>query len=743
MRSAIISLLSAALIAPFVTMPVARTACAQDVFAPPAVRPTLRARRATAPIELDGKLDEADWRAAEASAAFWQVEPDQGAPSRFRSTVRVVFDAEFLYIGFWSADSLGAAGVRVQDFRRDFEYGKNDQIGVTIDAIGDGKYNAGFQLTPFGTQRDVEVFDGGQTYNEAWDALWHGAATRTDSGWTAELAIPWSSLRYVADGRPWRMNFYRIARRANEVSGWVSWPRNFTQHRPAYLGDVTGIQPPPPTRNLRVRPYVIGDAVREGAGASYDKPAGRVGGEVTWAPTPNAVLDVTANTDFAQADVDRQVVNLRRFSVFFPERRPFFQENASVFSPGLGSTEDQTFVIRPYFSRRVGLDAAGSPVPIDGGARFVYRGDGQQLAALAVRQSPSGSGTQGGATFGVLRYAHNLGVEGRIGTLVAARFDDPVGATGATQSVVASTDFYRRFSEKVSLDAFVSGATSQGASTANGQSAYATLAYETPTVSLYTTGAVVGKGFNPPTGFVSRTDAAMARVTTRYDWRPSWRPKTVRRFDSYVTALAFAGPSDGKLQDAYLSYQTNIEMQNGAVFGTQLEYSAQRPQGSFSPVNGVSIPAGSYDQFRYGVTLSSDPSAVVSGGLGIVSGTYFDRSLTLATLAARFSPSPRLAIDATYLRSEFNGAGTRVRTHLVQPGIRLGLTPRMNVTSFYQYNTDLSRGTANVRYAWEFAPLSFLFVVFNDGATVDGNAPPPLALPKQQLVVKLSWLAQL
>ena len=743
MRSAIATLLIAALAATAGTLPMAATAGAQAVAAPGPVRPSLRARRATGAIVLDGKLDEADWHAADSTASFRQVEPDHGSPSRFRSTVRVLFDEQFLYFGFWSADSLGAAGVRVQDFRRDFEYGKSDQIGVTLDAIGDGKYNAGFQVSPFGTQRDVEVFDGGQTYNEAWDALWYGTATRSDSGWTAELAVPWSSLRYVADGRPWRMNFYRIARRDNEISGWVSWPRNFTQHRPAYLGEVTGIAPPPPTRNVRVRPYVIGDAVREGVGAKYESPAGRVGGEITWAPTPNAVLDLTANTDFAQADVDRQVVNLRRFSVFFPERRPFFQENASLFSPGLGSTEDQTFVIRPYFSRRVGLDASGNPVPIDGGARFVYRGEGQQLAALAVRQSPSAGGAQRGATFGMVRYAHNLGVEGRVGTLVAARFDDPAGATAASQSVVASADFYRRLSETVSVDAFASGAGTQGASTTSGQSAYATVAYETPTLSLFATGAVVGKGYDPPTGFVSRSDAAMARAVARYDWRPSWRPAAVRRFDSYVTALAFAGPSDGRLQDAYVSYRTSIEWQNGGSLVPQLEYSAQRPPGAFAPVNGVTIPAGQYDQLRYGVTLSSDPSRVISGGVGIVGGTYFDRSLTQATIAARFSPSPRLAIDATYLRSDFTGGGAPVRTHLLQPGVRLGLTPRMNVTAFYQHNTDLSRGTANVRYAWEFAPLSFLFVVFNDGANIEGNAPLPLVLPRQQVVVKLSWLAQL
>lgn len=709
----------------------------------PSGRPRLVSRRATSPITLDGTLDEPDWRAAPVIDGFQQVEPELGVPSRFRTVVRVLFDGENLYIGYYGADALGAAGVRLQDFRRDFEYGKNDQIGVTIDAIGDGKYNAAFSVSPYGTQRDVEAFDGGLAFNDAYDPLWRAAAERTDSGWTAELAIPWSSLRYVADGRPWHMNFYRLARRTNEQSGWVGWPRNFQMHRAAYSGEVTGIEPPPPARNLRVRPYTIGEAMREGVGARYGEPIGRFGGDVSWAPTPNAVLDVTANTDFAQADVDRQVVNLRRFSVFFPERRPFFQENSALFGPGLGSPDDATFVIRPYFSRRIGLDASGNPVPIDAGARFVYRGEGRQFAGLVLRQSPSAGGALGTATFGVMRYSHNLGVSGRAGGLVALRLDDPTGATAATQSVVASADFFRRLSDHVSVEAFVSGSGAQGAGTAGGQSAYAALAYETPSLSIYTTGAVVGKGYDPPTGFVSRTDAAMTRLTVRHDWRPAWRPEWLRRFDTYTQALAFMGPSDGRLQEATLSWSTAIEFQSGALIVPALEYSAQRPQAPFAPVGGVSIPAGSYDQVRGGITLQTDPSQGLAAGVSVTTGGYFDRTLTSLQVTGRFSPSPRLAVEGTYIRSDFSGAGPAVRTNLAQPGVRLGITTRMNLSAFYQHNTDLGRGALNVRYAWEFQPLSYVFLIFNDGTNLVTPAPPGALPPRQQVVLKFSWLAQL
>ena len=741
MRSAIVTVALAASLLPAVAF-----AQVVDVL-PPHPRPRLEARRTTGPITLDGKLDEPDWLTAPRIEGMRQVEPNVGAPSHFPAKIRILFDADNLYIGIYAGDSLGLAGVRTQDFKRDFDFGPNDFMAVTFDPTAAGKYNQAFQVTPWGTQKDLEAFDGGQDFNEAWDALWRAQAQRTDSGWTAEMAIPWKSLRYVSDGRPWLMNFYRMARRANEFSGWSPWGRAFTPHRTAFMGELHGLEPPPPSTNVRFRPYTIGEVTSEGAGARFERPLGRYGGEVTWAPTPNAVLDVTANTDFAQADVDRQVVNLKRFSVFFPERRPFFQENAALLSPGLGAFFDQAFFIRPFFSRRIGLDANGVPLPIDGGARFVYRGEARTAAGMLVRQSGAFDGTSGAATFGVARYEHNLGLGGKIGGLLATRLGDPHAGQAATQSVVGALDGFTRLSENLNVQGFVSmvratSATS-GGSARDGFAAFARMANETPTASWYITAGVITKDYDPATGFVSRTDATMVRPVFRYDWRPDWRPSWMRGLLTTLDHQFFTATSTGKLTDAYADWSTSVVLQSGAMVTLGLLSSAQRPTGSFSPVTGVTVPAGEYDYARVSLQAVSDQSRPFSMGGGVVTGRYFDRRLTELTAVARFSPGPRFSIEGTALRTSFSGNGPEVRTYLFQPLVRVGLTPRMNLSSFYQYNTDAGRGTLNVRYAWEWAPLSYLFVVYNEGSNF-GNGLVPGALPeRRQLVVKLSWVGQL
>lgn len=713
---------------------------------PPTVRPRLQAVRATGRIAVDGRLDEADWGRAPSIERMTQVEPETGKPSVHRAQVRVLFDDEHLYVGIFAGDSLGLAGVRVQDFRRDFEFGPNDFFAVTFDPVGAGKYNQAFQLTPWGTQKDVEAFDGGQDFNESWDALWRGASQRTDSGWTAEMAIPWKTLRYVNDGRPWLMNFYRMARRNNEFSGWSPWARALNPHRTAYLGELVGVEPPPPSTNVRIRPYGISEVTSEGAGARFDRPLGRAGGEVTWAPTPNAVLDLTANTDFAQADVDRQVVNLKRFSVFFPERRPFFQENATLFSPGLGSAFDPGFFLRPFFSRTVGLDPNGVPLPINAGARFVYRGEARTAGALLVRQGGAFDGTSGNATLGVARYEHNLGQQSKVGGLVATRLDDPHAGGAARQSVVGSLDAFSQLSPLVNVTAFASvldQPDSTGAH-ARGVAAYGRVAYEGAQTGLYLTTGLISKAYVPVTGFVSRSDAIMVRPSTRLDFRPDWRPSWMRSLTLNLDHQVFWSSSSGQLTDAYADWNAQLIRNDGGTLILSVLTTAQRPTSAFSPVTGVTVPAGSYDYARVGLSVQSDLSAPLSAGAGITTGPYFDRQLTEMSAQARWSPGPRFAIEGSALRTSFTGGGLPVRAYLFQPLMRVGLTPRMNLSGFWQWNTDAGRGTLNVRYAWEWAPLSYLFVVYNDGRNFGHSLLDPTALPdRRALVVKLSWVAQL
>jgi hypothetical protein len=711
--------------------------------APPAEaeRPRLQAVRAAGPVSLDGRLDEAAWAGAPAAGGFRQIEPEPGSASRFDTTVRVLFDRESLYLGVFCRDSLGARGIRVEDLRRKFDLFRNDYVGVSLDALGDGRSVAAFQVTPYGTQREEQVQDDGSVFNTDWEAAWRVRTVVADSGWTAEVAIPWSSLRYDDARRAWGINFVRVARRSNETSGWSPWPRGASPHRMAYAGELVGLEPPPPARNLRVRPYVVAEGSGTGEAPSpLEGAEARAGGELTWSPRPNAALELTANTDFAQADVDRQVVNLTRFSVFFPERRQFFLENASLFGPDLRAQYGR-FVVRPFFTRRIGLDGDGSTIPIQAGARYVQRDAHTSLGGLLVRQE-AGAAT-GASTFAVGRATRNLGAVGRLGVLAAGRWDEAGAGASGTRSATAVVDAFTRVGPATALSAMVSASTPH-AGRGHGAAGFVRISHDDGRLWAGFTGAVVTRDYDPAAGFVSRRDVVMTNPFVAYSWRPAWKPKWLRHVLPYAATNVYHSASDGRVMESFTEAYVDFHFHNGALIYPDVQHFRQRLETSFEPVRGVSIPAGSYSYWRYNLYGRTDPSAAVSGSANLLTGGYYDRTLDEASLSARVTPSPRASLGLTYDGSRVRGGGPTATTHLVGPELRLALDPRVQLTGFYQRSTEARQSSANVRLTWEFRPLSYLYVVYNDRAPFEERPGDDPVLPHQRsLIVKLTWLGQL
>lgn len=299
---------------------------AADPFAAP--RPTLAALRAASAPRIDGRLDDAVWQTATPVTDFHVVRPDYARESRHTTRVRLLYDEEYLYVAAEMRLPQGRGAIRVRDLRREFDFSENENFSVTIGPLGDRRTAYQFSATPYGAQRDVQAFDGGDKENENWDALWHVRTEVTDSAWTAEFALPWATMRYAPAGTTWDVNFLRNARHALETSAWAPFPRQLSSYRLTFAGAVAGIQPPPARPSVRVRPYTLASSAQLGRATIATR--GAVGGEVIWAPNANSAVDFTVRTDFAQTDADRQVVNLERFSVFFPERRQFFLQNADV-----------------------------------------------------------------------------------------------------------------------------------------------------------------------------------------------------------------------------------------------------------------------------------------------------------------------------------------------------------------------------------------------------------------------------
>ncbi|MEL7421519.1 MAG: DUF5916 domain-containing protein, partial [Bacteroidota bacterium] len=401
---------------------------AQITFEPPEEPANIQAIRTSKPISIDGELNEESWLRSSIVTAFVQKDPEQGAAASMPTEARILFDEEYLYVGAICKTTNGRADIRTQNMQRDFNYFQNDLFGIAIDGFLDKRNAMVFQTNPHGTQREILVMDD-QIFNREWSGLWKVRTQILDSAWVVEMAIPWKTLRYPRGCDKMGIILTRNIRSNNEYVSFPAVPRAFNVYRMPYEAILSGIEPPPPAANVQVIPYALinNDRLSVDDDVIEENTDFKVGGEVKWVTGPNSVLDFTFNTDFAQADVDRQVVNLTRFSVLFPERRQFFLEGNEIYS--MAAWDE----LQPFFSRRIGLDDTGNPIPIDAGIRFTNRNDKQSLGLLAIRQRENGDTPA--ANFAVARYSANLSSQGRIGGMATLRHDEADASGQSTTNV--------------------------------------------------------------------------------------------------------------------------------------------------------------------------------------------------------------------------------------------------------------------------------------------------------------------
>lgn len=708
-----------------------------QTYEPPETRLVLHAVRTAEPISIDGQLDEPAWSTADVVSGFRQIEPNQGQAARFGTVVRLLYDDARLYIGALLSDSTDLAG-RVRGLRRDFDWDTNDAFGVTLDAFGDGRVGMAFQSNRAGVQRDQLVFDG-QTYDLVWDGVWSVRTAEVADGWSVEMAIPWATLRYPPGGADWRVNFVRTVRGVGEMSGWSAWPRAFGPYRLEYGGDLVGLEPPPPTANLRVQPYTTGSGLarRDATDAGWVTTTdGDAGADLKWAITPQAVLDLTINTDFAQADVDRQVINLSRFSVFFPERRPFFQENASLFAVGRGAA------LQPFFSRRVGLDDQGLPIPIHAGARLTTRSAGRQLGALLVHQG--GAGAVSGSTIGVARYSRNIGAESRIGALITARQDQGRDTARSVSNAVAAVDAFLRFTPSAYLQGMVSASASSG-SGGEDAAGYVWLANRSNRGYIGWVEEYVGRSYAADVGFVRRQDYLWSSPAAWLDYRPDWKPSFVRSFEPGTYAGVYHRASDRHFLEAeWHIYPVYVRLHNNATFRVSAWLHWQDHEQTFTPLPAVDIAPGRYSYNRWAAHLSAPPSARLTASIDASTGEFYDGRMHQLSVAAAAVPSPNAALHLNYTLNALRDVGvvdTDLDAWILAPELRLALDPRVQLSTFYQYSSTDELTTWNARFSWEFRPLSYIYVVYNDRAfdTIDGIRAAPA---ERQLIVKFTYLQQ-
>lgn len=698
-----------------------------------ATRPVAQAVQVGGAPKLDGRLDDPAWARAVPIGDFIQHEPFDGRPATERTEVRIVFDAHALYIGARLFDA-DPAGIVRGEVRRDAELKDQDAFVVMLDTYLDRQNGFIFGTTPAGIEHDGQVtkegeggFGGamgtgagasGQTgrANLNWDGTWKVATTVDSAGWTAEFRIPFETLRY-AGGRSqrWGLNLARYIRRKNEEDFWSPVGRQYTIYRISQAGTLEAVDPPA-RRVARVTPYTLGTLHRDYVNASSIDAAAEFGADAKLGLTSGLTVDLTYNTDFAQVEVDDQQINLTRFNLFFPEKRPFFLENAGTFSVGAPES------VELFFSRRIGIGAGGRSVPILGGGRVTGKAAGFTVGLLDIqteRVRVADSTVVVPQNYAVARVLRELPQRSRIGAIVLSRLNTD---STSDYNVTLGMDGRVGIGEAASIDAFVAHSETPGrpgsSNTWHVSGSYITRKWEAGAALRQ-----VDADFNPEVGFLERPAFRFYSFrllrhlrTPRIPWFRETRPHiTFRQYDD----------PDGRPQSRLIHIDSHMLFANGSFFefpGLNLVREALRD--SFAIAPNVTLPPGVYDWVEWGMNYNTNLSAPFSvGGKATVGGFYGGHR---AGITANFTARPNQRFQAQ-LRVNYDNVhldeGDFVRRLI---GVRLAyaFTPSIFLQSLTQYNNQSHSLSANVRFGWLGPAGTGLFLVYNEGRQTGSDAGP-------------------
>ncbi len=715
---------------------------AQSTFPPPEHPIRIKALKTKEKIILDGKLDEKDWRDAPPIGNFVVVEPHQGTKPKFNTEVKILFDSAYLYIGAYCHDSLNSdKDLRVADLSRDFDFSNSDYCGIHIDAFNEKRNCSAFIVNPYGGEADFQAFNA-QIYEINWNALWKVKTSWDKNGWYAEIAIPFSSLRYPKKipGKPylWAINFNRLKRSINESSSFPSYPRSVVFSRMTYAAELEGLEVPNPKANIQIQPYTLyeDDKVLMNDSLHHTlKP--KLGVDVKWAVNTHAQLDLTINPDFAQADIDEPVINLGRSAISFPEKRQFFLDNSGLFSVGIVPTGFRSTFIQPFYSRTIGLNEAGIPVTIQGGIRYVDRTPNRTLGAMYLRQI--GSDSIKATDFSIARYQKNYGEENNIGVLFTNKYEEPVhaGIQNVNNSSL-SINGLNQLSPKFGISYLFSG-TQEKKDKTQGYDASFSLNYHSNNIQFVTEHHLVSENYNPALGFYARQGTFYNNLWFSPSFRSAKFPKSILDLGQGLDLQIYQANPGLKLQEADLGLlPLFIDFKNGASFFSAGSFIYQNLTDTFSPLH-VQIAPGIYKYWQYFLGFGSDASKHLSINFNLQFGGYFNAEAFTSNNSLRYSPNPHIVIGLNYETNYFKHLGilnSNVFTQLLVANTQIYYSPRLYFKGLLEYNSLEESFSYNTKVTWEYAPLSFIYLVLTN---LKDNY---LHYQESQVIGKISFVKQ-
>lgn len=678
----------------------------------------VRAFRANGEIKIDGRLDEGDWQQAEIVGNLRQQEPTEGAPASERTEVRVLFDDKNLYIGIRAFDSE-AVKINARELVRDAGFTNDDKVEILIDTNHDRRNAFRFAVNPLGVQQDALITDEGRDVNVSWDTSWISESSRDSQGWTVEIAIPLTSLRFKEGLDSWGFNVARLIRRKNEEDLWTSWQREFGLERVSQAGELTGVGEIKRRRLYEIKPYVTGgwrqDAPLIGARGFDAGGRGTAGIEVARIGiTPSLTAEFTMNPDFGQAEVDQQVVNLSRFSVFFPEKRDFFLENAGIFLFGREGSNQL------FFTRRIGLTGRGEPVPIDYGAKITGKIGKYNVGFLQVQTRKLGDQqTQFGVprqNFTVARVKRDIFGRSSIGAIFVNRQGSPfTAATGlASESRFhrsAGIDAEINFTNRFRVNAFLMGTSNPGVKSSF-LSGRVDSVYEDKNFRFIGVVEDIGSNFRPEVGFVERSGIRQYFGQAAYTPRP--------RFIPFVRQMEFETQTEnyydrkGKLATRQNELSWNTEFKNSSnFFFRPIEDVTDVLTEPFEIRRGIVIPVGTYHFNRPRVSFTSDRSKKIVFTGRYKWGKFYSGKRDEYSAGITYRPNQHFLFDFSDSFNDVRLPQGNFTTNLFTGRVNYNFSRKLLTSALVQLNSAARISALNVRLRYIFRPNSDFFIIYN------------------------------
>ncbi|MCA0235220.1 MAG: carbohydrate binding family 9 domain-containing protein [Bacteroidetes bacterium] len=719
-------------------------------------------KKAAGNIRLDGELNEPDWQAAATADHFKLMFPNDTSYSKFQVEAHATFDDRYLYIG--AVCYQPRETYITQSLRRDFDPGTTDVLNMLFDPSKDGLNGFLFSISPYNVQREALISNGQQLSFE-WDNKWYSSVKNYDDRWVIEVAIPFKTLRYsVSDGpNSWGLQFSRAKVQQFEVSTWAPVPFQYSTHNLAFAGRLLWDSPPPrPGANISLIPYVTSggsvDYVRNDQSLEVQQKQfvwnRNIGGDAKVALTPGLNLDLTINPDFSQVEVDRQVPNLSRFELFFPETRQFFLENRDLFAfYGFPDT-------RPFFSRRIGL--AWNPVlqrnekvPIVAGARLSGKLNDQWRIGLLNMQTRrrdwNADTILPAANFTVATVQRKVFERSVLSAVVVNKQNflgdlnneqradwQPWNRMAGLEYNLYSKDnrwegewyYHRSFSP----DKAQRGSTLASFLSYNDRYFNAQLGYNR-----------IDSTYSAEAGFVPRTgvQSFFPKLETRFYPKKGWAGRQVTNCYTGIEG-SFTYGLNGKHTDRDASMYFGVGFKDQGYGQVALYNGYTYLFEAFDPTNldaeGTDpLPVGGYGYSGFTAEYTSGTTTKLQGNISVTAGEYFNGDLfqVEGRLAYRLQPLGILSVLYSYNNIRLPKPYASADFWLVGPRVELAFSRSVFFSSFFQYNLQANNFNINARLQWRFAPVSDVYLVYTDNSYAQQirNTPVQFFSPKNKAVI--------